>query len=186
MPTLPLRRPAHPVATALLGVLLAACAPKKPPEELPPPPAPAAGLVEVTGMAAKASPKELLRRTLATAVVGPCYEAALVRDPRLYGEVVVRFTALADGRVEEASVHLSTLGDAAAEACVLDAVRALSFPGVTPDRLTAVYPFVFASDATPPEVARSLKVRYGLLPPDPESDLTDPKAQTPTGMVYLW
>lgn len=137
-------------------------------------------------MAAKAAPEEQLRRTLATAVVGPCYEAALTRDPGLYGEVVVRFTALADGKVDDAGVHLSTLGDAVAEACVLDAVRRLSFPGVTTDRLTVVYPYLFASDATPPEVARALKVRYGLLAADPAGDPTNPKDETPAGMVYLW
>lgn len=174
------------LALAAVAVPSAACAPKKPPVEVAPPPAPAAGLVEVTGMAVKADPKDLLRRTLATAVVGPCYEAALSRDPRRYGEVVVRFTALADGKVEDAGVHLSTLGDDAAEACVLDAVRALVFPGVTTDRLTVVYPFLFASDATPPEVARSLKVRYGLLASEPEGDPTNPKEATPAGMVYLW
>ncbi|MDP2309309.1 MAG: AgmX/PglI C-terminal domain-containing protein [Pseudomonadota bacterium] len=170
----------------MLVLALVACAPKKPPADAAPPPAPTAGLVEVTGMAAKADPKELLRRTLATALVGPCYEAALGRDPRRYGEVVVRFTALADGKVEDAGVHLSTLGDDVAEACVLDAVRVLSFPGVTTDRVTVVYPFLFASDATPPEIARSLKVRYGLLPADPGGDGTNPKDETPPGMVYLW
>jgi TonB family protein len=174
------------LALALPALVLGACAPKKPPVEVAPPPAPAAGLVEVTGMAVKADPKDQLRRTLATAAVGPCYEAALTRDPRLYGEVVVRFTALADGKVEDAGVHLSTLGDDVADACVLDAVRALSFTGVTTDRLTVVYPFLFASDATPPEVARSLKVRYKLLPTDPGGDPTNPKDETPAGMVYLW
>ncbi|MDP2315906.1 MAG: AgmX/PglI C-terminal domain-containing protein [Pseudomonadota bacterium] len=187
MPTsVPLRPVAAPTSLVLLCAALVACAPKVPPVEVAPPPAPSAGLVEVTGMAAKAAPKELLRRVLATAAVGPCYEAALARDPRLYGEVVVRFTALADGRVEGVDVHLSTLGDAAAEACVLDAVRVLPFPGVTTDRLTVVYPFLFTSDATPPEVARALKVRYGLVPTDPGGDSTNPKDETPEGMIYLW
>ena len=165
---------------------LAACAPKLPPEEVAPPPAPAAGLVEVSGMAAKADPREALRQVLATAAVTPCYEGALQRDARRYGEVVVRLSVLADGRVDEASVHLSTLSDDTAEACVVDAVRALSFPGVTATRLTALYPFVFTSDATPREVARALKVRYGLLPADPGGDPTNPKDATPEGVVYLW
>lgn len=174
------------LALVLLASTSAACAPKKPPADALPPPAPSAGLVEVTGMAGKADPKELLRRTLATAAVGPCYEAALTRDPRRYGEVVVRFTALADGKVDDVGVHLSTLGDDAAEACVVETVRALSFPGVTTDRLTVVYPFLFASDATPPEIARSLKVRYGLLPSDPGGESMNPMDATPPGMVYLW
>lgn len=168
----------------MLLPLLFACASKKAPET--PPPAPVAGLVEVSGVTARVPVREQLLRTLATATVAPCYEAALARDPRAYGEVVVEFTAGADGAVAEAGVHLSTLGDAAAETCVVDAVRALAFPGVTADRLTVVYPFVFASDATPPEVARALKVRYGLLPAEPEGDPTNPKAETPSGVVYLW
>ena len=168
----------------LLLVASLGCAPK--PVPVAPGPAPTAGLVEVTGMAARVPARELLLRTLATAVVAPCYEASLARDAGAYGEVVVAFTALADGTVEAASVHLSTLGDAEAEACVVRAVGALAFPGVTAERLSVLYPFVFTSDNTPPEAARALKARYKLLPPETEGDPTDPKAETPSGMVYLW
>ncbi len=168
----------------LLLPLTLACAPKQPPAA--PAPTPTAGLVEVKGVGARPPVRERLLRTLATAAVAPCYEASLTRDPRAYGEVVVAFTVGPDGRVTEAGVHLSTLGDAAAEACAVDAVRALAFPGVTSDQLVVVYPFVFTSDATPPEVARALKVRYGLLPDELEGDPADPKAEVPPGVVYLW
>jgi hypothetical protein len=166
-------------------LLLAACAPKPvPPAPLPPPPS--ANLVEVAGVATRAAPRETLLRTLSAAVVAPCYELALARDPGAYGEVVVRFTTVADGWVSDATVFLSTLGDDAASGCVIAAVKALTFPGVTADQLTVLYPFLFTSDATPPEVARALKVRYGLLPPDPPGDPTNPKEPRPPGVVYLW
>jgi hypothetical protein len=183
MPPLPRSLPRR-VPAALL--LLGACVPKPPPVTDPLPPPPSAGLVEVSGVAAKAAPRDTLLRTLATALVAPCYEGALTRDPHRYGEVVVRFTTVADGSVPEAEVFLSTLADDVAEACVVAAVRALAFPAVTADRLTVIYPFLFTSDATPPEVARALKVRYGLMPADPPGDPTNPKESTPPGVVYLW
>jgi hypothetical protein len=142
--------------------------------------------VEVSGVAPRIPVREQLLRTLATAAVAPCYEAALGRDPRLYGELVVELSIQADGRVVDASARLSTLGDAEAEACTLGAVRALSFPGVTQGTLTVVYPFVFTSDATPPEVARALKQRYGLLPPESDERMVDPRDDAPPGVVYLW
>ena len=169
----------------LLSALLG-CAPKKPAVAVPAAPAPSAGLVELRGVATKPPLRELLLRGLATADVTPCYAAALGRDPRAYGEIVVDFTVAASGAVEAASVHLSTLGDAEAEACVLRAVQALRFPGATSECLEVMYPFVFTSDATPPEVARALKVRYGLVPAEPDDDPTDPKAPRTPGVVYLF
>lgn len=141
------------------------------------------GLVEVKGVAGKAPLRESLLRALATAAVTPCYEAALARDPGLYGEVVVRFTVDA-GRVSEVGTLLTTLGDATAEACVVEAVRAVPFPGMGTPAITVVYPYLFTSDATPPVVARALKARYGLLPPDPTE--IDPKKPAPEGTIYLW
>jgi hypothetical protein len=163
------------VIFALLG-----CAPKLPPEPLPPK---NAGLVEITGVAPRVPLRQQLLTTLATATVTPCYEAALARDPQSWGEIVIRFVVTA-GAVTDASVHLSTLGDDLAEACVVDAVRALVFTGVA--STSVVYPFVFTSDATPPEVTRALKVKYKLLPPEPEGDPRDPRDESPPGVVYLW
>ena len=161
-------------------ILLLGCAPKLPPA---PPPSQGAGLVEVSGVAPKVPLRQQLLTALGGAGVAPCYEAALARDPQLWGEIVVRFV-VTTGAVTEAGVHLSTVADEQAEACVLDAVRALPFPGIASS--TVVYPFVFTSDATPPEVARALKVKYKLLPPEPEGDPGDPREESPPGVVYLW
>lgn len=170
--------------SAVLALLLVGCASKSGAVSSASPPS--AGLVEVKGRGAPVPVREQLLRTLTGAPAAPCYEAALARDPYAYGEVVVAFTVDAAGQVVEAGVHLATLGDAAAEACVVAAVQALRFPAVTADRLAVLYPFVFTSDATPPVVARALKVKYGLAPAEPEGDPTDPKAETPPGVVYLW
>ena len=142
------------------------------------------GLVEVKGVAGKASLKQTLLQTLANAPVAACYEAALARDTGVYGEVVVRFTVTA-GVVTTAEPELATLGDPTAETCVIDAVRGLAFPGVGDPAITVVYPYLFTSDATPPEVARALKVRYKLLPAEPEEE-PDPKKESPPGLIYLW
>lgn len=172
-----------PLLGLVLGLVLglASCAPKAPPAPSLPV---RAGLVEVTGVRGRPPARQQLLLGLSTAAVTPCYEAALARDAGLYGEIVVRFSVDEHGAVPEALVHLSTLGDPAADVCVLDAVKALKFTDV--ESTSVLYPFVFTSDATPPVAARALKVKYGLLASEPEGDPSKPGEQSPPGVIYLW
>lgn len=167
----------------MILALLGACAPHaaRPPEALP-----RAGVVEVKRESPTVPERDAVLRVLALANPTACYEAALARDPAAYGEVVVRFRIGAAGLVEDSVPTFSTLGDDVAERCVADAVRRLQFPAPSHPGLTVVYPFLFTSDGTPPEVARALKLRYGLVTDDPEIDLTDPKAEPPPGVVLVW
>lgn len=149
-------------------------------------PPPKAGLVEVARTSPAVPERQAVLRVLAGAQPVACYEAALARNPAAYGEVVVRFTIGAAGLVDDAAPQFSTLADDVAERCVADSVRRLQFPAPSRPGLTVVYPFLFTSDGTPPEVARALKVRYGLLSEDVDADLTDPKAEPPPGVVLVW
>ena len=85
-----------------------------------------------------------------------CYEHALQKAPNLTGRVSIRFVIGPTGKVVQASDSGSTLGDPGVIACVLAAVRRISFPSPTGGGPVVVtYPFVFspgtgASPATPP------------------------------------
>lgn len=115
----------------------------------------------------------------------PCYEAALGRDPRAAGEVVVRVVLGDAGGVAGVEGVLSTLDEVAA-ACVADAAKGLRFsPSLRPG-YAVVYPYVFVTGSTPPEVARALKLRYGLVEEDLDASLTDPKKRAPPGVVVTF
>ncbi len=85
-----------------------------------------------------------------------CYEHALQKAPNLTGRVSIRFVIGPTGKVVQASDSGSTLGDPGVIACVLAAVRRISFPSPTGGGPVVVtYPSVFspgtgASPATPP------------------------------------
>ena len=167
----------------LLTLAATACSPKAPPS-LPVTPGPAT-LVEMTTADVAVSEKTALYAALASAPIKPCFEALLAQNPNANGEVVVRFTIGTAGLVEESVAAFATLGDATAESCVANAVRTLQFATRT-EPLTVRYPFLLVTDRTPPEVARALKQRYGLLP-DQETDPSgDPRLPPPPGVVVVW
>jgi TonB family protein len=167
---------------AVAMALLAGCAARTAPAAAPP----RVGVVNVVGAPSVVSERDAIRAALAGAPVTRCYEALLQRAPLAAGDVVVRFRIGAAGLVEESSVDHATLGDTDAERCVADAVRAVQFRTPSRPGLTVVYPFLFTSGATPPEVARALRVRYGLEPEIPPGDPLDPKASPVPGIVTLW
>jgi len=100
----------------------------------------------------------------------------------LYGEMVVGLELKAEGSVTEGKVLFATITDEDMQACVLDKAKALEFPALSRDGIKASYPYLFTTDRTPPEVVRALKVRHGLIPPDPvgDGDLT-PEAEPARG-----
>lgn len=163
-------------------LLLAACAPK------PPPPAPPLGhgtVVQLESAGVAAAEKAAVLRALQGAEVRPCFEALLARTPEAYGEVVVRFTVGTGGGVTDAAAQFSTLADSEADGCVAAAVRATPFPNRdTP--ITVVYPFLLLTERTPPEVARALRDRYGLLPEHEKDPSGDPRTPIPPGIVVVW
>ena len=73
------------------------------------------------------------------------YEQGLKRDPKLEGEVVVRFTIGRDGSVLQVVDDGSTLADPAVVRDVLNAFVPLSFPSPQPNEpVTVTLPLVFA------------------------------------------
>jgi TonB family protein len=72
------------------------------------------------------------------------YERLLTRDPSAEGRVVVRLVIGPDGRVVNASVASSTLGNAQMERELLEVFRRMQFPAVAGGGTVIVtYPLVF-------------------------------------------
>ncbi len=73
-----------------------------------------------------------------------CYDSALGRAPNLYGKLTTNFVIAPTGRVGDASVLQSTLGDTTVEACVLRTIRRIRFPQPRGGgEVIVTYPFLF-------------------------------------------
>jgi hypothetical protein len=84
--------------------------------------------------------------------------------------------------VSDPEFVFSTIGDEAMRDCVLAKAADLVFPTIQRQSVKASYPYLFTSDRTPPEVVRALKVRHGLIPPDPTANPEhDPDAERQQG-----
>ncbi len=167
---------------AATALLLGACAPKHP--TATPPPG-TATLVQLDTGGARSVEKEAILRALQATAARPCFETLLAANPLAYGEVVVRFTVGPGAAVTEAAPAFSTLGDAAADQCVADAVRAVPFPN-RDTAITVLYPFLLLTERTPAEVARALRDRYGLLPENEKDPGSEPGSPIPPGLVVVW
>jgi len=106
-------------------------------------PDPVPGIVHVNG----ALDKEIIRRTVRRHLneVKFCYEQALLTRPSLSGRIVVQFAIAPTGRVLTSVVQSSSLGVAAADSCVVNAVKRWEFPQPDHGGLAVVsYPFSFS------------------------------------------
>ena len=119
-----------------------------------------------------------------------CYLPALEVDPMLYGELVVGLTLNSAGDVSDPEFVFATIGDEAMRSCVLAKATGLEFPDLQRESVKASYPYLFTSDRTPPEVVRALKIRHGLIPPDPtanpEQDPDAERQQGQNGWYETW
>ncbi len=164
----------------LLALWALACVPKAPPAATP-----SATVVQLDTGGVSAPDRDAILRAVATAAVRPCFEALLGRDPTRYGEVVVRFSITAAGTVDSTAPEFSTLGDDAAASCVAEAVKGVAFPPRDAS-ISVLYPFLLLTERTPPEVARALKDRYGLLTDADRKIADDPRTPPPPGVVVVW
>jgi TonB family protein len=89
--------------------------------------------------------KEVIRRIIQRHVneVKFCYEQELNQRPDLQGRVQVKFIISPTGQVQTAALAGSTLGNAKAEQCIVEAVRRWTFPSPEGGGIVVVtYPFV--------------------------------------------
>lgn len=95
-----------------------------------------------------------------------CYETRLAAEPKLEGQVTIKFSIELGGKVPSAQVLTSSLSDAKAEQCILKVVRSMQFPprpgtAAKPDDVVWItYPFAFkpatqaSTDEKPAKSAR--------------------------------
>jgi TonB family protein len=91
--------------------------------------------------------KEIIRRIVRRHLneVKYCYDQALVRQPKLDGRMVVKFTISGTGQVLASFIQSTTLGSPAVEMCVANAVKRWDFPAPRQGGLAIVsYPFTFS------------------------------------------
>jgi hypothetical protein len=74
----------------------------------------------------------------------PCYQRVLLVRPALRGTVVLAIRLAASGKVDEARVEMSSLGDDAVTACVVASARSTTLPGIAAGQRYSV-PLQFAS-----------------------------------------
>lgn len=79
-----------------------------------------------------------------SSVIRQCYTRELRRDPDLRGKLVVRFVVGESGSVKYAAIRGSTLDSRIVEDCVLDKVRAATFPRPRGGTVIVSYPFNFS------------------------------------------
>ena len=143
-----------------------------------------------SGAPAPMSMQERIRQVFLESQVAlvDCYRPALERDPMRYGEVVVGVSISPTGEVTNTEVVFSTIADTEMVECVLTRTKDFEFPNHSREAIRASYPFLFTSDATPPEVVRALKVRHGLIPPDPvmNEDIESEPARGQEGWYETW
>ena len=58
-----------------------------------------------------------------SAAIQYCYQKGLKRDPEMKGKIVIRFTVLARGTVENAEIVSSTLKNTSVESCILSRIK---------------------------------------------------------------
>ena len=71
-----------------------------------------------------------------------CYEAALRRNTRIAGKIVLSWKIVQDGGVEDVATGSSTLRDEEIERCLMTRVRALRFPRPDGGTVKVEYPMV--------------------------------------------
>ena len=88
------------------------------------------------------SPQQINRVVRAhQSVIRFCYESQLQQQPRLRGNVAVRFRIGMDGRVRRADVANSSLNNTRVHGCMVRAIRGWQFPMPDGGEVVVTYPF---------------------------------------------
>jgi TonB family protein len=76
-------------------------------------------------------------------LIKSCYENALKRNPGLKGKIVIRFTILGTGALDDITTAQNSLGSAEVGACIVSTMRSWRTPFRPSGPATVEYPFVF-------------------------------------------
>jgi hypothetical protein len=77
-----------------------------------------------------------------------CYETGRAEDPKLGGQVDIRFVIGEDGSTREVHASHTTLGSREVVSCLEASFRGLSFPASARGKTTVIYPLFFVPGST--------------------------------------
>ncbi len=118
----------------------------------------AASMCQVSGRVPPENIQHIMRQNAAR--LRYCYREGLSENTNLDGRVTVRFVFDGDGAVRSAQDGGSDLPDAAVIACVVNAVREMTFtPSPQRDLVTVTYPFMFRREEVGPAERPLLHLR---------------------------
>jgi TonB family protein len=101
------------------------------------------GVAQVRGDLSREVVRRVVRRNVSQ--VRACYEQQLISRPDLEGRVTVSFIISPTGATQTSVLASSSLGNSAAEQCIVRAVRRWSFPAPTGGGVVRVnYPFTLS------------------------------------------
>lgn len=106
-------------------------------------PAPSGLVPTTTGSLSAAAIRSVVRAHMPK--VRRCYQAALVTDPTLAGDLKVRFTIDPTGTPDAVRITDGTITDKALRSCVVGVFSAMSFPPPTGGSVTVSYPVVLSA-----------------------------------------
>jgi hypothetical protein len=107
-----------------------------------------ATLTESGATAAGGLPPEVIRRIVRAhaSKIRHCYQKLLDKDPKLAGNVRVKFTIDGTGKVAKAAITDGTITDATMRSCVVSTFSAMTFPAPKGGSVVDVsYPLVFSA-----------------------------------------
>jgi len=86
--------------------------------------------------------RQVIRRN--SSQIRACYEAQLIRYPKLAGRIAIRFVINSTGTVDSSNVYASTMNNKEMGSCVANKIRLLEFPRPKGGGTAQVtYPFIF-------------------------------------------
>ncbi len=94
-------------------------------------------------------PIEVIRRVMRTHIneFSYCYQRELLRNPKLSGKIMIKFTINEKGSINTAKVSHSTMNNKSVESCLTNKIKRIKFPQPKGGGIVIVnYPFIFKSN----------------------------------------
>ena len=92
------------------------------------------------------SDKEAVRRVIIRnrSAIKSCYDVELTKNPNIVGKIVLEWEIVNTGKMRNAKVKSSDVGNGALAECIINRLRVLKFPDPGPNEIAKVaFPFVF-------------------------------------------
>jgi hypothetical protein len=93
-------------------------------------------------------PKKIIKKNFPS--FQQCYEKALKKHPKLYGDIVLGWELAQDGSVVNAEIKSTTMNSPEVQSCMLGVLKKLKFQPPKNELVVLTFPFSFASSESSP------------------------------------